>query len=74
MTSILLLENLPYYVNGNVTHTWNKTLHINNYVCVLTSGCHGYMLVGVTSKFSNLAKVTLLVSMESGSRDNSDKF
>ena len=30
----------------------------------LTSGCHGYAFVGVMSKSTNLAKITLLVSME----------
>ena len=40
----------------------------------LTSGCHGNAFVGVTSKFTNLAKITLLVSMETLSHDNSDKI
>ena len=39
----------------------------------LTSGCHGNKFVGVTSKSTNLAKITLLVSMETWSRDNSGK-
>ena len=39
----------------------------------LTSGCHGNMFVGVTSKSTNLAKITLLVSMETWSHDNSEK-
>ena len=40
----------------------------------LTSGCHGYAFVGVTSKFTNLTKIILLVSMETWSPDNSDKI
>ena len=40
----------------------------------LTSGCHGNTFVGVTSKSTNLAKITLLVSMETLSHDNSDKI
>ena len=40
----------------------------------LTSGCHGSTFVGVTSKSINLAKITLLVSMETWSHDNSDKI
>ena len=40
----------------------------------LTSGCHGNMSVGLTSKSTNLAKITLLVSMETWSHDNSDKI
>ena len=40
----------------------------------LKSGCHGYTFVGVTSKSINLAKITLLVSMETWSHDNSDKI
>ena len=39
-----------------------------------TSGCHGNVFVGVTSKSSNLAKITLAVSMETWSHDNSDKI
>ena len=39
----------------------------------LTSGCHGNMFVGVTSKSTILAKITLLVSMETWSHDNSEK-
>ena len=40
----------------------------------LTCGCHGNTFVGVTSKSTNLAKITLLVSMETWSHDNSDKI
>ena len=40
----------------------------------LTSGCHGNKFVGVTSKSTNLAKITLLVPMETWSHDNSDKI
>ena len=40
----------------------------------LTSGCHGNTFVGVQSKSTNLAKVILLVSMETWSHDNSDKI
>ena len=40
----------------------------------LTSGCHGYAFVGVTSKSTNLAKITLMVSMETWSHDNSNKI
>ena len=40
----------------------------------LRCGCHGNMFVGVMSKSSNLAKITLLVSMETWSHDNSDKI
>ena len=40
----------------------------------LTSGCHGNTFVGVTSKSTNLAKIPLLVSMETWSHDNSDKI
>ena len=40
----------------------------------LTSGCHGNMFVEVTSKSTNLAKITLLVSMETWSHDDSDKI
>ena len=32
------------------------------------------MFVGVMSKSTNLAKITLLVSMETWSHDNSDKI
>ena len=39
----------------------------------LTCGCHGNTLVGVTTKSTNLAKITLLVSMETWSHDHSDK-
>ena len=39
-----------------------------------TSGCHGNALVGVTSKSTNLVKITLLVSMETWSHDNFDKI
>ena len=40
----------------------------------LTSGCHGYKFVGVASKSTNLAKITLLVSMETWSLDNSNNI
>ena len=40
----------------------------------LTCGCHGNMFVRVTSIYTNLAKITLLVSMETWSHDNSDKI
>ena len=40
----------------------------------LTRGCHGNTFVGVSSKSTNLAKIALLVSMETWSHDNSDKF
>ena len=40
----------------------------------LTRGCHGNMFVGVTSKSTNLAKIALLVSMETWSHDNSDRI
>ena len=36
----------------------------------LTSGCHGNTFLGVTPKSTNPAKVTHLVSMETGSHDN----
>ena len=39
----------------------------------LTSGCHGNALVGLMSNSTNLAKITLLVSIETWSRDNSEK-
>ena len=39
-----------------------------------TSGCHGNMFVRVTSKSTNLAKITLLVSMETWLHDISDKI
>ena len=39
----------------------------------LTSGCHGNKFVGVTSKSTNLAKITLSVSMVTWSHDNSKK-
>ena len=38
----------------------------------LTFGCHGNTFVGVTSKSTNPAKITLLVSMDTWSPDNSD--
>ena len=38
----------------------------------LTSGCHGNAFVGITSKSTNLAKISRLVSMETWSHDNSD--
>ena len=40
----------------------------------LMFGSHGNTLVGVTSKFTNLAKIILFVSMETWSHDNSDKI
>ena len=40
----------------------------------LTSGCHGNAFVGVTSKSTNVVKITVLVSMETWSHDNSDKI
>ena len=40
----------------------------------LTSSCHGNRFVGVTSKSTNLAKITLLVSLETWSHDNSNKI
>ena len=40
----------------------------------LTSGCHGNTFVWVTSKSTNLAKIALLVFMETWSHDNSDKI
>ena len=40
----------------------------------LTPGCHGNSFVGVTSKSTNLAKIALLVSMETWSHDDSDKI
>ena len=40
----------------------------------LASSCHGNTFVGVMSKSTNLAKITLLVSMETWSHDNSDKI
>ena len=46
----------------------------DNFVENLTSGCHGNAVAGVTSKSTNLAKITLLVSMETWSHDNSDKI
>ena len=45
-----------------------------NFLKNLTSGCRGYTFVGVTSKSTNLDKITLLVSMETWSHDNSDKI
>ena len=45
-----------------------------NYFENLTSGCHGYAFVGVTSKSTNLDKITLLVSMETLLHDNSDEI
>ena len=45
----------------------------NNVLENLTSDCHGNAFVRVTSKFTNLAKITLLVSMENWSLDNSDE-
>ena len=40
----------------------------------MTSGCHGNTFVGIMSKSTNLAKIALLVFMETWSCDNSDKF
>ena len=40
----------------------------------LSLGCHGNKFVGVTSKSTNLAKITLLVSMETWSHDNSERI
>ena len=40
----------------------------------LTCVCYGNTFLGVTSKSTNLAKITLLVSMETWSSDNSDKI
>ena len=40
----------------------------------LTCGCHGNTFVGLTSKSTNLAKITFLVSMETWSHDNSDEI
>ena len=39
----------------------------------LTSSCNGNMFVGVMSKPTDRAKISLLVSMETWSHDNSDK-
>ena len=39
-----------------------------------TFSCHGNVFVGVTSKSRNLAKIALLVSMETWSHENSDKI
>ena len=46
----------------------------NNFGENLTSGSHGNKVVGITSKSTNLAKITLLVSMETLSHDNSGKI
>ena len=46
----------------------------NNFVENLASGCHGNTFVGVRSKSTNLAKITLLVSMATWSHENSDKI
>ena len=40
----------------------------------LRSGCHGNTFVRVTSKSINLAKITLLVSMETWSHETSNKI
>ena len=40
----------------------------------LTPGCYGNTFVGVTSKSTNLAKIALLVPMETWSHDNSDEI
>ena len=45
-----------------------------NFFEKITSSCDSYTFVGVTSKSINLAKITLLVSMETWSHDNSDKI
>ena len=45
-----------------------------NFIENLTSGCHGYVFVGVPSKSTNLVKFTLLVSMETWSHDNSNEI
>ena len=39
-----------------------------------TFGCHGNAFVGIMSKSRNLPKITLLVSMETWSHDNSNKI
>ena len=44
--------------------------HKENFGENLTSGCHGNTSVSLTSKSTNLAKITFLVSMH----DNSDKI
>ena len=40
----------------------------------LTSSCHGNTFIGVMSKSTNVAKIPLLVSLETWSHDNSDKI
>ena len=40
----------------------------------LTYSCYGHAFFGVTSKSTDLAQITLLVSMESWSADNSNKI
>ena len=40
----------------------------------LTSSCHSNTFVGVTSKSTDVAKITLLVSMETWLHNNSDKI
>ena len=40
----------------------------------LTSGCNDNTFVGVTSKSTNLAKITFLVSIEAWSHDNSNEI
>ena len=47
-----------------------KQIFFENLIC----GYHGNAFVGATSKSTNLAKITLLVSMETWSHDNSDKI
>ena len=42
-----------------------------NFWVNLTSGCHGNAFVRVPSKSTNLARITLLVSMETWSHDSS---
>ena len=46
----------------------------DNFFEDLTPGCHGKAFVRVTSKSTNIAKIALLVSMETWSHDNSDKI
>ena len=46
----------------------------DNFFGNLTSSCHGNAFVGVTSKSTDLAKIAILVSMETWSHDNSYKI
>ena len=46
----------------------------DNFFENLSRGCHGNAFHGVTSKSTNLAKITILVSMETRCCDNSDKI